>query len=220
MPSYKGSSQPKDWTQVCWTAGRFFTAWATREAQEYWNWWTIPSPRELPDPGIEPGSPALRADFLSPELRGNICYGMPSVHQQQAKWRGYSHQDGFFRGSVMWMFILWAREAESLASYPVLSLTSCGTLGISLSLLCLSFFSFEMNSLRVLISSKFQGLSEVVLTMQQVDLPRRNTSLIPESGRCPGGGHGNPLKYSYLENPIVRQAWQAMGQSVTKTWTC
>ena len=27
--------------------------------------------------------------------------------------------------------------------------------------------------------------------------------LIPESGRCPGEGHGNPLQYSYLENPIA-----------------
>ena len=27
--------------------------------------------------------------------------------------------------------------------------------------------------------------------------------LIPESGRCPGGGHGNPLQYFYLENPMV-----------------
>ena len=25
--------------------------------------------------------------------------------------------------------------------------------------------------------------------------------LIPELGRCPGGGHGNPLQYSCLENP-------------------
>ena len=30
----RGSSQPRDWTQVSWIAGRFFTSWATREAQE------------------------------------------------------------------------------------------------------------------------------------------------------------------------------------------
>ena len=29
----------------------------------------------------------------------------------------------------------------------------------------------------------------------------RNSGLIPESGRSPGGGHGNPLQYSCLENP-------------------
>ena len=32
---------------------------------------------------------------------------------------------------------------------------------------------------------------------------------IPQSGRCPGEGHSNPLQYSYLENPIDRGAWWA-----------
>ena len=31
------SSQPKDWTQAPYIAGKFFKCWATREAQEYWN---------------------------------------------------------------------------------------------------------------------------------------------------------------------------------------
>ena len=30
---------------------------------------------------------------------------------------------------------------------------------------------------------------------------------IPRSGRSPGGGHGNPLQYSCLENPMDRGAW-------------
>ena len=33
---------------------------------------------------------------------------------------------------------------------------------------------------------------------------------IPRSGRFPGGGHGNPLQYSFLINPMGRGAWQAM----------
>ena len=32
---------------------------------------------------------------------------------------------------------------------------------------------------------------------------------IPGSGRCPGGGHGNPLNYSCLENPMDKGSWQA-----------
>ena len=32
-------------------------------------------------------------------------------------------------------------------------------------------------------------------------------ALIPGSGRSPGGGHGNPLQYSCLENPMDRGAW-------------
>ena len=31
---------------------------------------------------------------------------------------------------------------------------------------------------------------------------------IPRSGRSPGGGHGNPLQYSCLENPMDRGAWR------------
>ena len=33
----RGSSQPRDQTQVSHIAGRLFTSWATREAQEYWS---------------------------------------------------------------------------------------------------------------------------------------------------------------------------------------
>ena len=36
-----------------------------------------------------------------------------------------------------------------------------------------------------------------------------DVGLIPGSGRCPGGGNGNPLQYSYLENSMNRGAWQA-----------
>ena len=35
-----------------------------------WNWYPIPSPADLPDPGIEPGSPELQADSLPTELSG------------------------------------------------------------------------------------------------------------------------------------------------------
>ena len=35
--------------------------------QEYWNGLPFPSPGDLPDPGIEPGSPTLRADALPSE---------------------------------------------------------------------------------------------------------------------------------------------------------
>ena len=34
--------------------------------------------------------------------------------------------------------------------------------------------------------------------------------LIPGLGRSPGGGHGNPLQYSCLENPMDGEAWQVM----------
>ena len=37
FPFSRGSSQPRGRTQASCIAGRFFTSWATREAQEYWS---------------------------------------------------------------------------------------------------------------------------------------------------------------------------------------
>ena len=39
---------------------------------------------------------------------------------------------------------------------------------------------------------------------------------IPGSGRSPGGGHGNTLQYSCLENPMDRGAWQATVYAVVR----
>ena len=42
--------------------------------QEYWSRLPFPSPGDLPNPGIEPGSPALQADSLPTELQGKPCF--------------------------------------------------------------------------------------------------------------------------------------------------
>ena len=42
-------------------------------------------------------------------------------------------------------------------------------------------------------------------------------SLIPGLGRIPGGGNGNPLQYSCLENPMDRGAWRATVHGVPKS---
>ena len=47
----------------------------------------------------------------------------------------------------------------------------------------------------------------------------RHLGVIPGSGRSPGGGHGNPLQYSCLENPMDRGAWWAMVHGVAKSQT-
>ena len=40
---------------------------------------------------------------------------------------------------------------------------------------------------------------------------------VPGSGTSPGGGNGNPLQYSCLENPMDRGAWEAIVHGVTKS---
>ena len=46
-----------------------------------------------------------------------------------------------------------------------------------------------------------------------------DTGLIPGLGRSSGGGHGNPLQYSCLENPMDRGAWRATVHRMVKSWT-
>ena len=50
--------------------------------QEYWNGLPFPSPGDLPNPGMEPASPALQADALPSEPPGDPMY---RVHH--AKWQ-------------------------------------------------------------------------------------------------------------------------------------
>ena len=47
----------------------------------------------------------------------------------------------------------------------------------------------------------------------------RDKGLIFGFWRCPGGGHGNPLQYSCLEDPIDRRAWWATVHGVAKMLT-
>ena len=85
---FRGSSRPG----ISCIASGFFTNWVIREAhshriwaplsvefsrQEYWSRLPLSSPGDFPNPGIEPGSPALQADSLPSEPRGkpaiSIC---------------------------------------------------------------------------------------------------------------------------------------------------
>ena len=64
------------------------------------------------------------------------------------------------------------------------------------------------------------GASQVALVVRNPpanagDL--RDTGLIPVSGRSPGGRHGNPLRFSCLENPMDSGAWQATVLRVAKS---
>ena len=49
--------------------------------------------------------------------------------------------------------------------------------------------------------------------------PKRDSGLIPQLKRSPGGGNGTPLRYSCLGNPMDRGTWQATVHGVTKSQT-
>ena len=51
------------------------------------------------------------------------------------------------------------------------------------------------------------------------NLPAGDLGSIPGLGRSPGGGNGNPLQYSCLENFMDREAWWATVFGVARSWT-
>ena len=66
------------------------------------------------------------------------------------------------------------------------------------------------------------GASQAALTVKNLPANAggvRDVGLIPGPGGSSGGGHGNPLQYSCLENPMDRGAWQAAVQRVAKSQT-
>ena len=66
------------------------------------------------------------------------------------------------------------------------------------------------------------GASQVVLVLKNLPAKAgdvRNVGLIPGLGRFPGEGHGNPLQYFCLENPMDRRGWWATVYRVTKSQT-
>ena len=53
-------------------------------------------------------------------------------------------------------------------------------------------------------------------TVKNLPVNTEDASSIPNPGRSPGGGNGNPLQSSCLGNPMDRGAWQATVHRVTK----
>ena len=80
-----------------------------------------------------------------------------------------------------------------------------------------SVMSIKRWGSRTSLASRLPGLAVKDLPANVGDI--RDSGSIPELGRFPGGGHGSPLQYSCLENPMDRGAWWAMVHRVTKSCT-
>ena len=66
-----------------WTVARQGPLTMEFPRQEYWSAVPFPSPGDLLDPGIEPGSPALQAGSLSTESPGKALNGLlPTLYQE------------------------------------------------------------------------------------------------------------------------------------------
>ena len=54
----------------------------------------------------------------------------------------------------------------------------------------------------------YKWASLILLVVKNTPANAGDTGSVPGLGRFPGGGHGNPLQYSFLENLMDREAWQ------------
>ena len=80
----------------------------------------------------------------------------------------------------------------------------------------------QNRSLAELERIKICGTSQVALVVKNpaaTEGDTRDSGLIPGLGRFPGGGHGNPLQYSCLDNPLGGGVWRATVHRVTKSRT-
>ena len=82
----------------------------------------------------------------------------------------------------------------------------------------LSFYClFQPNLIRLCLRAGAPQVEPVVKNPPGNTGEVREVGLIPGSGRSPRGGNGNSVQYSCLENPMDRDAWQAIVYGVTKS---
>ena len=81
---------------------------------EYWSGLPFPSPEDLPDPGIEPGSPALQAGSLPTELWGKL----PKINKYLLKEKKNSKPHPFHRNTNLTTIPRWKQLYESSGVQP------------------------------------------------------------------------------------------------------
>ena len=165
--------------------------------QEYWNGLPFPSPGEFPDPGMEPGSPALQADALASEPQGKQEY--------RSGWLFPSPGDlphlQIKQCPLQCRHILYYLSHQGS---PYITLSAMEIVEI-VNLMTLARGIFILLNVYCVVDTLwgFPGGSEVKVSACNVG----DLALIPGSGRSPGEGNGNPLQYSCLENPMDGRAW-------------
>ena len=76
--------------------------WFSR--QEYWSGLPFPSPEDLPDPGMEPASPALTGSLYRAELHGKLIPGIYSY--LFTVWWGLLHKGRLWRSCSFFFFFI------------------------------------------------------------------------------------------------------------------
>ena len=123
-----------------------------------------------------------------------------------------------------------ATISESFSRSPVNFCRDCVSASVSARVLITSWVAhnlipkshFSVCFLRLWYWELHYWVSQVALEVKNLPANAggvRDMGSMPGPGRVPGGGRGNPLQYSWLENPMDRGASWATVHGVTKIWT-
>ena len=87
-------------------------------------------------------------------------------------------------------------------------------------LLSVGSHTVEWSDLAAAAATFSKWASQMALVVENSPTRRhKRCGLDPWVGKIPSGGHGSPLHYSCLEDPVDRQAWWAIVRRVTRNWT-
>ena len=170
---------------------------------------TFPSPQDLRDPGIEPGSPTLVGGFLTTELPKKSVFKHTSILNDNYYFCYSGLFNLFIYTFVKCLFIFLNWSTVDLQYHVNFKYTA-------------KRFSYMYKCISIYLS--IYGASQVELVVKNLPANAsdvRDAVSIPRLWRSPGRGHGNPLRYSCLENPMDRGAWRAIvigSQRVRYDW--
>ena len=139
-----------------------------------------------------------------------------------------SSSHGMFQARILeWVAISFSRIVIAFKSMIYLELflyVQC-ELGVEVPFFHMAIQLFQLHLLKTFLSllhcfgTFAENLGLVVKNTPANAGDSRDVASIPRLGRYPGGGHGNPLQYSCLENPMDRGAWWATVHRITKSQT-
>ena len=192
IPFSRGSSRPRNWTHISSIAGRFFTAWATREAQRIF--WGIYSYQIKPlTLYLQSTTPGGSTQWEGGNLEPNTKLGWMAGSQL--------HMD------VPWMTLIDPMESKTCIHYPDSPELDPRSPHDHINTIWMGESKTKNGLPRWLTAWKIRLPIQDLQKMQNWNLGQED---------FPGGGNGNPLQYSCLGNPMDRGACRVTVHGVVK----
>ena len=149
----------------------------------------------------------LQLDFILQAIQGDVYCPLPFVEEEiKVFWRQDLLNLGFISGTLTTHSVMFPRHQWVLPSTRFWRAQKGGLEGGLWRYVLDSLFQ-RNSSYKTWVGCR--GASQVALVVKNPPGNGGDPGSIPGSERFPGGGHGNPLQFSCLGNPMDRGAWWA-----------